>query len=127
MGHSYGLNCGQYVLMAGDKPVGPVLDEVSIALDKTEGTMHKHGSRESVQAWHAQAQAKLRAGGSGEWADNLVVLTGRFPLEELNRCLSNSGYAGALYAKVMAGQLEQLPLVTPTPSPVPTRRPGARR
>jgi hypothetical protein len=109
MSYSYTLNAGQYVLMHGDSPVGRLLEEVSIALDKVDGTLHKHGSPESVQRWHAQAQQKLRAGGAFELADSLVVLTGRFPLEELNRCLSNIGYAGQLYLKAASGELKQLP------------------
>jgi hypothetical protein len=30
----------------------------------------------------------------------LVVITGRFPLEELNRCLRISGYAGKFYGRI---------------------------
>jgi hypothetical protein len=125
MSRSYGLNCGQYVLMDGDRPIGRVLDEVSIALDKVEGTLHKHGSPDSVHAWHSRTQQALRSSGANEMADNLVVLTGRFPLDELNRCITHTGYAGRLYAKALAGQLEQIPLSALAPTPTPARR-GAR-
>jgi len=108
MSFSYSLNAGQYVLMDGTSPVGRVLDEVSLALDKSDGTLHKHGSPEFVHRWFADAQKKLRDAGANEWAENLVVLTGRFPLDELNACLSNSSYAGRLYQKALAGDLKQL-------------------
>ena len=128
MSYSYSLNAGQYVLMDGDSPIGRVLDEVSIALDKAEGTLHKHGSPESVQRWHVDAQKKLRAGGANDMADNLVVLTGRFPLDELNKCLSNMGYAGRLYLKAVAGELKQLPLVeSPCAAGTPVPRRSAPR
>lgn len=128
MSYHYSLNAGQYVLMDGDSPVGRVLDEVSIALDKVDGTLHKHGSPESVQRWHTAAQQKLRAAGAGEWADNLVVITGRFPLDELNSCLTHTGYAGRLYLKALAGELQRLPFGAPSSSaeaPV-SRRASAR-
>ncbi len=111
MSYSYSMNAGQYVLMDGDSPVGPPLDDVSIALDKVDGTLHKHGSPELVQRWHADAQKKLRTVGANDMADDLVVLTGRFPLDELNKCLSNTNYAGRLYLKAATGELKQLPLV----------------
>jgi hypothetical protein len=116
MNYSYSLNAGQYVLMHGDSPVGRVLDEVSIALDKEDGILHKHGSPESVQKWAAETQRRLRASGAAEIADNLVVITGRFPLEDLNKCLSTMSYAGRLYAKALAGELAPQQLVAPTPS-----------
>ena len=127
MSYSYSLNCGQYVLMDEATPVGRVLDEVSIALDKEDGAVRKHGAPEMVQRWLTDTQRTLRSGGCAEMADNLVVLTGRFPLEELNKCLTTSGYAGRLYAKALAGELEQLPMFAPaTGSPVAPRRTGAR-
>lgn len=124
MTSTYSLNAGQYVLMNGSTPVGRVLDEVSIALDKIDGTLHKHGSPESVLRWHTATQKKLRAAGANEWADNLVVLTGRFPLEELNACLTHSGNAGRLYQKALTGELERLPLGEVQPS---VQTPGLRR
>jgi hypothetical protein len=116
----YRLNAGQYVLhanspMGGDlEPVGRVLDQVSLAIDKAEGILHKHGIPDRVSAWHANASKKLRDGGLGEWADNLVVVTGRFPLEEVNKCLSCMNYAGNFYKRLLAGEIEELPFVDAT-------------
>ena len=111
----YRLNCGQYVLhtkppMGGDLvPVGRVLDEVSLAIDTVEGTLHKHGVPELVAAWHAETTRKLREGGCAEWADNLVVVTGRFPIEEVNKCVGAMTYAGIFYKRLIAGEIEEMP------------------
>ncbi|CAN7370323.1 hypothetical protein [Variovorax sp. LjRoot178] len=111
----YRLNCGQYVLhaktpMVGDLvPVGRVLDQVSLAIDIAEGLMHKHGIPETVAAWHAETSKKLREGGCVEWADNLVVVTGRFPIEEVNRCIASTGYAGIFYKRLIAGEIDEMP------------------
>lgn len=107
MTYHYQLNAGQYVLMNGAEPVGPLLDEVALALDKDSGTLHKHGNPESVSAWVAQARAKFKAIGYGDLANNLVMVSGKVPLDELNRCLSTTGYAGILYGKLLAGVVAQ--------------------
>jgi hypothetical protein len=127
MPYSYTLNCGQYVLTEDGRPIGRVLDEVSLALDIEEHTLHKHGAPEMVQAWLQRTQAKLRAGGAEEMANRMVCLTGRFPLEELNRCLQVSGYAGRLYLKAMAGELAQLPLDAKALEAAPVTAPSTRR
>jgi hypothetical protein len=111
----YRLNGGQYVLhtkspMRGDLvPTGQPLDKVALAIDIAEGTLHKHGIPEKVSAWQAETSQRLRAAGCTEWADNLVTVTGRFPLEEVNNCLAIQGYAGAFYARLIAGDVEALP------------------
>lgn len=121
MSYRYELNCGQYVLMRDGSPIGPCLDEVCLALDAVEGTLHKHGSPGKVQAWLSQTQAGLRAGGCTEMADNLVSISGRFPLALLNRCLDTAGFAGVLYRKALSGELGQQEIAPPAqkrrPSP----------
>lgn len=120
MPYSYSLNCGQYVLTADGAPVGPCLDEVCLALDSQEGTLHKHGAPDKVLAWLEKTQSSLRAAGCDEMAQNLVAITGRFPLEQLNRCLDTLTYAGTLYGQALSGRLEQQEL--PPPKTAPQRR-----
>ena len=105
------LNCGQYVLHADGTPVTRVLDEVAICLDKEDGTRHKYGDPESVRAWHAKAQKSFRDIGQHEMADNLVVIQGRFTLEDLNKVIDITGYPAVLYRKVMNGTAETLDLL----------------
>lgn len=111
--YNYRLNCGQYVLHLGDDPVGPVIDQVALCIDTSPdgGGLMKHGAPEMVQAYAKKSQAKLRAL-APDWASAIVVATGRFPLEELNRCLTTTGYAAAMYRKLQAGALLPEPEAT---------------
>lgn len=110
----YRLNCGQCVLHAKRpfghelEPVGRPLDQISLAIDTAEGVLSKHGSPELVAAWYADTSKKLREGGCAEWADNLVVITGRFPLEEVNKCVGAMSYAGIFYKRLLAGEIEEM-------------------
>lgn len=114
----YRLNCAQYVLYKDGKPVTAPADEVALALSVEDGTLHKHGKPETVHAWAAQTRAKLLAQAREcssqdaqmlqSMAADLVVLQGRFLLEDLNQCLSTSGAAGRLFARARAGTLGAL-------------------
>lgn len=107
--YRFALNCGQYVLHAGDAPVGRVLDEVAICMDK-DGTRHKFGDPEVVRAWHKNAQQSFRNVGANDLADDLVVIQGRFTLEDINKVIENSSHTALLYQKVMNGTAEMLDL-----------------
>lgn len=107
----YELNCGQYVLFVNGKPVSRVLDEVAICLDKSNGTRHKHGDPELVNAWCTKTQAAFRSNGFDEMANDLVVIQGRFTLEDLNKVVDNTSYAASLYVKVIEGTAETLDLM----------------
>lgn len=108
--YEYKLNAGQYVLHCDGVPSGPVMDEVAIALDVESGTRHKIGDPKMVADWVLQAKQKLRAAGADEMANQLTVISGRFSLEDLNRCWSTSSYALTLYRKVMAGTADFIDL-----------------
>lgn len=121
MAYAYMLNCGQYVLTENGRPIGAPLDEVCLALDSVEGFLHKHGAPGSVQAWVTKHQDSLRRAGCDSMADAITSITGRFPLEELNRCLQNGSHAGVLYRRALAGELAPLPLDAPAPSATMSR------
>lgn len=110
----YRLNCGQYVLHRAEAPsgelvpVGRVMDEIALGIDVEHGTLHKHGPVDRVSEWHASTSKQLRACGASELADHLVVVSGRFPLEEINKCLTHSGYAKIFHEKLVAGEVEPL-------------------
>lgn len=106
--YQYRLNCGQYVLHNGEAPIGPVMDEVAIGFDKESGTLHKHGSLATVEKWLKNAQAKFRAAGFDDMANELTMVSGRFELDDLNRCLSTTGYIGRLYEKLQRGEVRAL-------------------
>lgn len=100
MKYEYKTNCGQYVLHRDDKPIGPLLDEVSIAFDSASGTMHKHGDPQMVSRWLENTRKKFIDSGFPDMADDLVILTGRFELKDLNAFISTSGYIGRFYQRL---------------------------
>jgi hypothetical protein len=103
--YAYELNCRQYVLTCDGKPKRRPMDTVSLGIDGMAGGLCRYGDLESVTAWLTKNQADLRAGGMDEWADSLVVVTGRFPLEELNRCLENKSYVMTMLARAVRGEI----------------------
>lgn len=111
MDYHYRMNCGQYVLHDGEDPIGPVMDEVAIAFDLESGTLHKHGSPEMVRAWCKKSSDKLIQAGFPEMAGDLVVIAGRFPVEELNKCLSITGYVRRMYDRASSGEISSQPLL----------------
>ncbi|OUL98807.1 hypothetical protein [Variovorax sp. JS1663] len=126
----YRLNCGQFVLHAKRpfsdhlEPVGRPLDQISLAIDTAEGTLQKHGVPDLIAAWYANTSKKLRDAGCGEWADNLVVVTGRFPVEEVNKCVGAMSYAGIFYKRLIAGEIEEMPLACDSTIEEPRCRPA---
>lgn len=91
MAYEYQLVNEQYVLMCDGTPYLPPMAEVAIAFDRQTGLL-KHGAPHDVDAWCLQAQAKLREAGFPEFAEDLMVIKGRFELDELNRCLDIFDY-----------------------------------
>lgn len=110
MGYFYILNCGQYVGTHDGRPVTEPMDEVAIALNSEEGFLVKHGDPRRVQAYVADTKARLRAAGCAEMSDALVCITGRLPLDVLNRCIEVVGHAGHVYREAIAGRLPHLSL-----------------
>jgi hypothetical protein len=114
----YRLNCGQYVYYIDGKPTTPPQDEIALAFSATDGTLHKHGKAEGVSQWLAKSRHALLSEVTSksaaeratceEMSRDLVMLQGRFLLEDLNSCLTVSGYVARLYAKAKAGTLGSL-------------------
>jgi hypothetical protein len=106
--YAYTLNCGQYVLTIDGVPQTAPADTIAIGFDKEDGTLHKHGTPHMVSQWSVTTTGKLGTVGLHELADNLVVVDGRFPLEEVNKCLSISGYCKVFFEKLQRGEIEGL-------------------
>jgi len=77
-------------------------EQVALLLDRHSGTLHKHGLPEYVTADFRRMTKGMRAGGFEYLADQLVVIEGRFPLEELNACLTIHGHVGKLYEQLLS-------------------------
>lgn len=100
----YSFENGEYILFYSDN--GEVvchMDEVALALSKDEPkmwTLHKHGSRENVQNWYDKIVKRYRAAGLHDIADEMVMIAGKFPVDELNRCIESSGYIRVMCQKL---------------------------
>lgn len=118
MAFVYGENNRQYVLSEVRDgvavPIRAPQDQLGLAIQLDTGSLVKHGDPETVAAWATKERTKLRAAGLNEWADALVVVSGRFPLEEVNKCLSNTTYAGDFYRRLAAGEIAEYPLFPET-------------
>lgn len=93
---------GAYVLYCDDEAIGDPFAEVSLGFDRDSGTLHRHGDPVQVQSWFVAYTGELRAAGHAAMAERIVTLTGRFELEELNKCLQITGYVSRMYSRLMA-------------------------
>lgn len=105
----YRFNAGQYVFHVNGTPTTRPADTVALAIDTDEGTLHKHGNPESVSDWYVKTRQKLREAGCETWADRLVVIEGRFPLDEINKCISAGGYGKFFLDKLLRDEISPVP------------------
>jgi hypothetical protein len=114
MSYEYELQHGSYYLYNAEKAPNALTkqrdivlmcDEVAIAFDKEAGVLHKHGIPENVTKWYNTTREKLISSGFPEMADDLILIQGAFPVEELNKCLSTTGYIGVFWKKLQNNQL----------------------
>jgi hypothetical protein len=75
-------------------------EEVSVLYDRSLNVLHKHGPPERVQQEYLRF--RIAFGKDSELAEDLVVLTGRFDVEELNKLVNISGYVERFYATLQA-------------------------
>jgi len=76
------------------------IDEVAIAFDKETWTLHKHGRKEYVEKWFNKTIKIFKKAGFIDMANNMVMISGKFPVEELNRCLDTTGYIQIMCKKL---------------------------
>lgn len=66
-------------------------------------TMHKHGSPELVNRWARIARSKYTKHGLSDMAKEIVVIEGKFPVEEINKVIEITGYIKKFYEKFSCG------------------------
>lgn len=101
-------------------------EEIAIAFDRASGTVHRHGNPDVIGTWASDAQRRMRCAepnpaalavvdclhergliGSPltanqirdegkRFADDLIVLAGKLPVEHLNKAINITGYAKKL-------------------------------
>ena len=73
-------------------------DKLGMIVDKSSGTMLKHGSYYNVEARFIAIQDSYRTHGMPDMADDIVLLdVSDVDIEEINKCLSITGYAKKVY------------------------------
>lgn len=103
----YRWNCGQYVYHVDGQPTAAPTDSIAIAFDKESGTLHKIGNPINVNRWYQDTVKKLTGGGASDMAADLMVIEGRFPIDEVNKCMDCTGYIGVFYQKLLNGQVQE--------------------
>ncbi|MGD9774848.1 hypothetical protein [Diaphorobacter sp.] len=117
----YQLKAGSYYLydmreqpsaVTGERRFKLKTDTVAIAFDQHTGQMHQHGSPARIQSWAMHQRRRLRAAGALDEANDIVVVSGPLPVEELNKCLWISGYCRRLFTRLASlphGKLQRQP------------------
>ena len=88
----YEIRGGEYVFLEeGDALFSS--PEIALAFDRDDWALLKHGPPGRVERWLLEARRAYRSVGYPEMAEGLgMVSSDRWDVEELNRCIDNSGY-----------------------------------
>jgi len=109
MALQYQLKRGSYHLYDTSTPASKITgehrlrlttDTVAIAFDASTGKLHEHGSPSRIHSWAHGARRQLRAAGSIDSANDIVVVSGPLPVDEINKCLQLSGYCRRMFARL---------------------------
>lgn len=105
----YQLKRGSYYLYDMAEPPSPYTGErrfrlktdyVAIAFDASTGVLHKHGNPALIQSWATLTRRRLRAQGALDSANDIVVVSGPLPVEEINKCLWITGYCRRMFKRL---------------------------
>ena len=105
----YQLKAGSYYLydmretpsaVTGERRFKLKTDTVAIAFDLHTSEVHQHGSPTRIHSWATMTRRRLRAAGAQEVANDLVVISGPLPVEEINKCLWVRGYVRRMFQRL---------------------------
>ena len=109
MDMQYQLKAGSYYLydmrdtpsaVTGERRFKLKTDTVAIAFDVHTGKVHQHGSPTRIQSWANNTRRRLRAAGAQDVANDIVVVSGPLPVDELNKCLWVRGYVRRMFSRL---------------------------
>ena len=109
MALQYQLKEGHYHLYDLSTPASKVTgehrlrlktDTVAIAFDASTGVLHEHGSPLRIHSWATTARRRLRAAGALDSANDIVVVSGPLPVDEINKCLQIKGYCRGMFSRL---------------------------
>jgi len=92
---------GKYMLFFDEGKVDE-FEEIALCLDTSipEWGLVKYGDKEKVERWHRKTCEIAKKQNIPEIMEDLVVISGKFPVEELNKCVSITGYAKRMCEKL---------------------------
>ena len=118
----YQLKAGSYYLydlrdapsaVTGERRFKLKTDLLAIAFDNHTGEVQQHGTPSRIQSWASNTRRRLRAAGQWQAAEDIIVISGPFPVEEINKCLWMRGYCRRLLqrlSKLPHGKLQPQPV-----------------
>ena len=75
-------------------------DTVAIAFEASTGALREHGSPTRIHCWANNTRRRLRASGALDKANDIVVISGPLPVDEINKCLQIDGYCQRLLSRL---------------------------
>ncbi len=109
MDQQYQLKAGHYYLydmrdapsaVTGERRFRLRTETVAIAFNLHTGEVHQHGTPTRILSWALTARRRLRAAGAWDSADDIVVVSGPLPVEEINNCLRIRGYCRRMFQRL---------------------------
>ena len=86
--------------VTGEHRLRLMTDTVAIAFEASTGALREHGSPMRIHSWANNARRRLRASGSLDHANDIVVMSGPLPVDEINKCLKIDGYCRDLFTRL---------------------------
>lgn len=105
----YQLKAGSYFLydlseapsqITGERRYKLQTSTVAVAFNRRTGQIHEHGAPARIRSWAAHTLRRLRAAGADDEANDLVVVDGPWPVDELNKCLWSSIYCRRIFQRI---------------------------
>ncbi|MDO8285285.1 MAG: hypothetical protein Q7T69_09785 [Rhodoferax sp.] len=84
----------------GEHRLRLMTETVAIAFDVRTGELHEHGNPTRIHSWASNTRRRLRASGAIDSANDIVVVSGPLPVDEINKCLAINGYCRSLFARL---------------------------
>ena len=84
----------------GEHKLRLMTDTVAIAFDARTGKLHEHGHPSRIHSWASNTRRRLRAAGDHARANDIVVVSGPLPVDEINKCLRVTGYCRNMFDRL---------------------------
>lgn len=106
--NQYRMVGGLYELCDSEGAVGGTINQIAMVIDAEAGVLIKHGSPALIDPWYAEFRERTRAR-EPEKLEYLMLLTGRIPVEQINRCIREPAYAGTMWRLIQEGLVGEQP------------------